>query len=52
MIWSHRTHLERPRPLKEDGPIVAYRKWSERFWPEGYERTTPAVKPRSLEVVG
>ena len=39
MIWSHRTHLERPRPLKEDGPIVAYRRWSERFWPEGYARS-------------
>jgi nitrite reductase/ring-hydroxylating ferredoxin subunit len=52
MIWSHRTHLERPRPLKEDGPIVAYRKWSERFWPEGYERTATAEKPRSLEVLG
>ncbi|HEY8090143.1 MAG TPA: Rieske 2Fe-2S domain-containing protein [Polyangiaceae bacterium] len=39
MIWAHRTHLENPRPLKEDGPIVAYRRWSERFWPEDYERT-------------
>jgi phenylpropionate dioxygenase-like ring-hydroxylating dioxygenase large terminal subunit len=38
LIWSHRTHLTRPRPLKEDGPIVLYRRWSERFWPEGYER--------------
>jgi phenylpropionate dioxygenase-like ring-hydroxylating dioxygenase large terminal subunit len=39
MIWSHRTHLEHPRPLKEDGPIVLYRRWSERFWPEDYART-------------
>lgn len=54
MIWSHRTHLERPRPLKEDGPIVAYRRWSERFWPEGYEQRapSPADRPRSLEVLG
>ena len=44
MIWSHRTHLERPRPLKEDGPIVAYRRWSERFWPEGYEQGSPLVR--------
>jgi phenylpropionate dioxygenase-like ring-hydroxylating dioxygenase large terminal subunit len=36
MIWSHRTHLEHPRPLKEDGPLVAFRRWSERFWPEDY----------------
>lgn len=53
VIWSHRTHLERPRPLKEDGPIVAYRKWSERFWPEGYERR-PATEaaPKHLDVLG
>lgn len=43
LIWSHRTHLERPRPLKEDGPIVGYRRWSERFWPEGYERDGAAA---------
>ncbi len=52
MIWSHRTHLEHPRPLKEDGPIVAFRRWSERFWPESYEPTAAAEKPRSLQVVG
>jgi nitrite reductase/ring-hydroxylating ferredoxin subunit len=65
MIWSHRTHLERPRPLKEDGPIVAYRRWSERFWPKDYARdaaTTDAVersheahetdhRPRSLPML-
>ena len=52
MIWSHRTHLERPRPLKEDGPIAAYRTWSERVWPEGYEQRATGEKPRSLEVLG
>lgn len=41
LIWSHRTHLERPRPLKEDGPIVTYRRWSERFWPEAYAMEQP-----------
>jgi phenylpropionate dioxygenase-like ring-hydroxylating dioxygenase large terminal subunit len=51
MIWSHRTHLERPRPLKEDGPIVAYRRWSERFWPESYARTPQVEEPRRLEVL-
>jgi nitrite reductase/ring-hydroxylating ferredoxin subunit len=51
MIWSHRTHLEHPRPLKEDGPIIAFRRWSERFWPEGYERRAPADAPRSLQVL-
>ncbi|APR81348.1 Hypothetical protein A7982_06695 [Minicystis rosea] len=48
MIWSHRTHLERPRPLKEDGPIVTYRKWSERFWPESYE---PRPAAEALQVI-
>ena len=52
MIWSNRTHLERPRPLKEDGPIVGYRRWSERFWPESYERGPAVEKPRSLDVLG
>ena len=52
LIWSNRTHLERPRPLKEDGPIVGYRRWSERFWPEGYERTAAVEKVHRLEVLG
>jgi phenylpropionate dioxygenase-like ring-hydroxylating dioxygenase large terminal subunit len=51
MIWSNRTHLEHPRPLKEDGPIVAYRRWSERFWPEEYARTPAVEQRRSLEVL-
>jgi phenylpropionate dioxygenase-like ring-hydroxylating dioxygenase large terminal subunit len=46
-IWSHRRHLERPRPLKEDGPIVAYRRWSERFWPEDHERDAPQTVRRA-----
>lgn len=54
MIWSHRTHLEHPRPLKEDGPIVLYRRWSERFWPEDYARAPDhenAHTSRTLEVL-
>lgn len=50
LIWSHRTHLERPRPLKEDGPIMLYRKWSERFWPEGYARDDSAA-PETMSAV-
>jgi hypothetical protein len=61
MIWSHRTHLEHPRPLKEDGPLVAFRRWTERFWPEdwapnhvtlGTTPTTAGEQPRSLPVLG
>lgn len=47
LIWSHRTHLEHPRQLKEDGPIILYRKWSERFWPDGWARSGSA----SLDVM-
>jgi nitrite reductase/ring-hydroxylating ferredoxin subunit len=47
LIWSNRTHLEKPRPLKEDGPLIGYRRWSERFWPEGYERSEP---PRAAAI--
>jgi hypothetical protein len=47
-IWSHRTHLERPRPLAEDGPIVAFRRWTERFWPESYLPGASAERARSL----
>jgi phenylpropionate dioxygenase-like ring-hydroxylating dioxygenase large terminal subunit len=52
MIWSHRTHLEHPRPLKEDGPLVAFRRWSERFWPEDHAAGALADEPRSLQVFG
>jgi hypothetical protein len=48
MIWSHRAHLERPRPLKEDGPIVLYRKWSERYWPEDYAPSASSKKSLPL----
>lgn len=34
IIWSHRRHLDAPRPLKGDGPLVDFRRWSTRFWPE------------------
>jgi hypothetical protein len=52
MIWSNRTHLERPRPLKEDGPIVLYRRWTERFWPDDHARVPAAETSRALNVVG
>jgi len=36
MIWTHREFLSNPKPLPEDGPIIAYRRWCERFWPPEY----------------
>ena len=35
-IWTNRRFLTNPKPLPDDGPIVAYRKWGERFWPPEY----------------
>jgi hypothetical protein len=32
-IWSHRKHLTAPTPLKGDGSLVDFRRWSTRFWP-------------------
>jgi hypothetical protein len=36
MIWTNRRFLPNPKPLPDDGPIFAYRKWCERFWPPDY----------------
>jgi cholesterol 7-desaturase len=36
MIWTHRQFLANPRPLAEDGPLIPYRRWCERFWPPDY----------------
>jgi phenylpropionate dioxygenase-like ring-hydroxylating dioxygenase large terminal subunit len=35
-IWKHRRHLIQPVQLKGDGPMVEFRRWSVRFWPESY----------------
>lgn len=44
MIWTHRRFLHNPKPLPDDGPIIAYRKWCERFWPPEHEPdAAPAV---------
>jgi hypothetical protein len=33
VIWRHRRHLDAPIPLRGDGPLVDFRRWSTRFWP-------------------
>jgi cholesterol 7-dehydrogenase len=48
-IWTHRRFLSNPKPLPDDGPIVAYRKWGERFWPPEY-LPDAAAAPRPREV--
>jgi hypothetical protein len=51
MIWTHRRFLTNPKPLPDDGPIVAYRKWGERFWPPDY-LPDAAPAPRERATVG
>jgi hypothetical protein len=36
MIWQNRQFLSNPKPLPDDGPIISYRRWCERFWPPDY----------------
>jgi hypothetical protein len=36
MIWTNRTFLANPKPVPDDGPIIGYRKWCEKFWPPDY----------------
>lgn len=43
MIWTNRQFLSNPKPLAEDGPIVAYRRWCERFWPADYLPDAPVA---------
>ena len=42
LIWTHRQFLENPKPLPDDGPLIAYRRWCERFWPPDYLPDSPA----------
>jgi len=44
MIWTRRTFLSNPKPLPDDGPIVAYRRWCERFWPADYLPDVPTLR--------
>lgn len=36
MIWTRRKFLQNPKPVAEDGPIIDFRRWCERFWPPEY----------------
>ena len=45
VVWQHRRHLEAPSLLKGDGPIVDFRRWSTRFWPDGGPVTAVASAP-------
>ena len=43
MIWTNRKFLTNPKPVPDDGPIVPYRQWCERFWPPDYLPDAPAL---------
>ena len=42
MIWTRRQFLSNPKPVPDDGPIIQYRQWCERFWPPDYLADAPA----------
>jgi hypothetical protein len=31
-IWAHRRHLDRPALTADDAPLVAFRRYAERFY--------------------
>lgn len=49
MIWTNRRFLPNPKPLPDDGPIVAYRRWCERFWPPDYLPDPPREASAAVE---
>lgn len=44
MIWTNREFLPNPKPVPDDGPIIAYRKWCEKFWPPEYLPEPPGAE--------
>ncbi len=35
-VWNNRTYLTNPKYVKEDGPMILFRKWYLRFWHQDY----------------
>ncbi|MBT8151585.1 MAG: Rieske 2Fe-2S domain-containing protein [Gammaproteobacteria bacterium] len=35
-VWNNRKYLSRPQLVKEDGPMILFRKWYLRFWHNDY----------------
>jgi phenylpropionate dioxygenase-like ring-hydroxylating dioxygenase large terminal subunit len=48
MIWTNRTFLANPKPVPDDGPIIPYRKWCEKFWPPDYLPDADTAAPPKL----
>lgn len=48
MIWTNRQFLANPKPVPDDGPLIAYRKWCERFWPPDYLPDEDAASPPAV----
>ncbi|MBS1869983.1 MAG: Rieske 2Fe-2S domain-containing protein [Actinobacteria bacterium] len=40
-IWEHKVYVEQPRLAKGDGPLPAFRRWTEQFYP-----ASPAARAR------
>lgn len=44
-VWNNRKYLTNPKYVKEDGPMILFRKWYLRFWHQDYlhELANPAT---------
>lgn len=38
-VWNHKTYLEHPRLNAGDGPVMAYRRWANQFYPDASGKT-------------
>ena len=50
MIWTNRKFLSNPKPVPDDGPIIQYRQWCERFWPPDYLPDSPTLSEPALSL--
>jgi phenylpropionate dioxygenase-like ring-hydroxylating dioxygenase large terminal subunit len=50
-VWNNRKYLTNPKYVKEDGPMILFRKWYLRFWHEDYlhELSNPATTGKKRE---
>ncbi len=49
-VWNNRKYLTNPKYVKEDGPMMLFRKWYLRFWHQDYfhELSNPATTGKKI----
>lgn len=52
-VWNNRKYLPNPKVVKEDGPMILFRKWYLRFWHEAYahELTDPSSPRNNVSAI-